>query len=79
MPLHKVYYLLKPLLPSKVRIALRRRLARKLKGMFQHAWPIDERAGKKPAGWGDGRRGNSLRSCLPMMWRAKPDWAGVRA
>ncbi len=51
MQISQTYYQLKPLIPFKIRIALRRRLARKLRKMLPHTWPIDESAGRQPHGW----------------------------
>jgi glycosyltransferase involved in cell wall biosynthesis len=49
--LNRFYYLLKPLLPAPVRIALRRRVADRRRALNRANWPISESAGVKPAGW----------------------------
>jgi len=57
--LYRAYYQLKPYLPWRLRIALRRHLIRRLRSRFGYAWPIDENAGKPPSGWcgwPDGKR-----------------------
>ncbi len=47
----RAYYHLKPLIPRRVQIALRRTMVcRKLKSCEQ-IWPIDEKAAKSPVGW----------------------------
>jgi hypothetical protein len=52
------YYLLKPAIPRPVRLALRRRLASRLRRRFRASWPISETAGVAPktwTGWPDGK------------------------
>jgi glycosyltransferase involved in cell wall biosynthesis len=47
----RLYYLLKPLLPARLRLALRRwRANRILKRCAAH-WPVYEAAGRRPDGW----------------------------
>jgi len=46
-----LYYLLKPILPWRLRMALRRVSARRIRAHSTATWPIDERAGRPPAGW----------------------------
>ena len=47
----RAYYALKPFIPRKVQLFLRRVfVARKLKRVCD-VWPIDEKAGEKPQGW----------------------------
>ena len=53
------YYRLKPLLPWRLRIALRRWLAQRILPRVAARWPIDAAAGNKPrtfGGWPKGRR-----------------------
>jgi hypothetical protein len=45
------YYLLKPAIPWRVRLALRRVHATRLKRRFSTSWPIDSAAGRPPEGW----------------------------
>jgi hypothetical protein len=51
VPVQKAYYLLKPVIPRPLQIALRRRVISRKRRMYEHVWPIDPAAGKKPAGW----------------------------
>jgi glycosyltransferase involved in cell wall biosynthesis/peptidoglycan/xylan/chitin deacetylase (PgdA/CDA1 family) len=46
-----LYYHLKPLIPRRVQIALRRRVVRKKLPSCTGVWPIDERAATPPPGW----------------------------
>ncbi len=55
----RLYYLLKPLLPRSVQIALRRRLVLHTMRKVAQVWPIDPASGRKPVrcpGWPSGRR-----------------------
>lgn len=45
------YYRIKPLLPRRVQIALRRVRARRLRERCRAVWPIYAPAGRPPAGW----------------------------
>jgi glycosyltransferase involved in cell wall biosynthesis len=59
MLLNKLYYLLKPLIPWRVRLALRRKRAQRRRVAHSDVWPIDERAGVPPPnwpGWPDGKQ-----------------------
>jgi peptidoglycan/xylan/chitin deacetylase (PgdA/CDA1 family) len=49
--LSKIYYHMKPILPWKIRIALRRMRANLRRKAYSKVWPIDERAGFTPAAW----------------------------
>src|ERR1017187_4558936 len=51
MPANRLYYHLKPYLPWRLRMALRRIMARRKRKAFQDVWPINEAAGRPPAGW----------------------------
>lgn len=51
MLLRRIYYALKPHLPWRLRIGLRRMLARRLRGASAHVWPIDPVAARQPDGW----------------------------
>ena len=46
-----LYYQIKPLIPRRLQLALRRRMVLRKLPQVRHIWPIDERAGKKPEGW----------------------------
>lgn len=51
MPLKRIFYTLKPLIPRALQIELRRYVTfRKLRSC-EHIWPIDQTANKKPPGW----------------------------
>lgn len=45
------YYDLKPFLPWRVRLALRRAFARKTLAEANHVWPIDPKSARVPQGW----------------------------
>src|ERR1017187_7038142 len=51
MPAKRLYYHLKPYLPWRLRMRLRRLLARRQRKKYQDVWPINEAAGNTPAGW----------------------------
>lgn len=51
MIINKTYYLLKPILPRPVRIALRQARAARRRRTFADVWPIDPSAGATPPGW----------------------------
>lgn len=46
-----LYYLLKPFLPWRLRIALRRPIAQRKRRVSPDVWPIRESSGNKPEGW----------------------------
>ena len=47
----KAYYQIKPLIPRRLQIALRRAVARVKLQIHRDVWPIDERAGIPPKNW----------------------------
>ena len=49
--LKKAYYLVKPIIPRRLQIAMRRLRARIKLRTDGHAWPIDEKAGGHPKNW----------------------------
>ena len=51
MPANRLYYNLKPYLPWRFRMALRRIMAHRKRKACQDVWPINETAGNPPAGW----------------------------
>jgi hypothetical protein len=51
MLLRRVYYALKPHLPWRLRMGVRRMLARRLRRNTAGIWPIDPAASKQPEGW----------------------------
>jgi glycosyltransferase involved in cell wall biosynthesis len=59
MLINRVYYRLKPMIPWRLRLALRRWRANRRRKAFADVWPIDPRAGVAPPewpGWPDGKR-----------------------
>ena len=51
MPANRLYYHLKPYMPWRFRMALRRMMARRKRKAFRDVWPINESAGHPPSGW----------------------------
>ncbi len=49
--LNKIYYSIKPFMPWRVRLALRRRRAAVKRAAHRDIWPIDQEAGRIPPGW----------------------------
>jgi glycosyltransferase involved in cell wall biosynthesis len=49
---HRFYYAVKPALPWRARMAVRRVLAAKERAAHRNSWPICASAGHPPAGWG---------------------------
>jgi hypothetical protein len=47
----RLFYLLKPAIPRRLQIALRRRVARYKRKKYAHVWPIDPDSTKPPEGW----------------------------
>jgi peptidoglycan/xylan/chitin deacetylase (PgdA/CDA1 family) len=48
---HRIYYLLKPLIPRSLQIILRRRVVLKKRKLYKDVWPIDGKAGRVPKEW----------------------------
>jgi glycosyltransferase involved in cell wall biosynthesis len=48
---NRIYYRLKPYLPWRLRMGLRRVVARRKREAFKHVWPINETAGHLPENW----------------------------
>lgn len=48
---NKLYYLIKPLIPRRFQIALRRSFVRRKLPNVSDVWPIHQRSGEKPPGW----------------------------
>jgi glycosyltransferase involved in cell wall biosynthesis/peptidoglycan/xylan/chitin deacetylase (PgdA/CDA1 family) len=56
---HRAYYALKPYIPWRLRIGLRRLVARRIRTAQRASWPIMPAAAEKPAawpGWPEGKR-----------------------
>ena len=51
MLLNRTYYLVKPLIPWRLRVALRRWHANSRRAAHADVWPIDPKAGTQPPGW----------------------------
>lgn len=47
----RIYYAIKPLLPRRLQLALRRVRTRRMLPSYTHVWPIYEKAGKPPVEW----------------------------
>jgi peptidoglycan/xylan/chitin deacetylase (PgdA/CDA1 family) len=59
MLLNRAYYFLKPIMPWRLRLALRRWRADRRRAAFAEVWPIDSKAARIPPGWPgwpDGKR-----------------------
>lgn len=77
----RLFYSVKPLVPRRVQIALRRKLAARQRKSFASVWPIDAKAAALPqdwAGWPSGKRfalvlthdvetEKGVRACRPLM------------
>ena len=48
---NRLYYRLKPYLPWRLRMGMRRIVARRQRWVYQDTWPINETAGYLPEGW----------------------------
>ncbi len=48
---NSLYYKLKPFVPRRIQIEVRRQIVLRKRSQVSHVWPIDERAGKPPEGW----------------------------
>ena len=51
MLINRVYYILKPVIPWRIRVALRRLRANVKRSAHAGVWPIDKNAGTVPNGW----------------------------
>jgi peptidoglycan/xylan/chitin deacetylase (PgdA/CDA1 family) len=47
----EVYYQLKPVIPKRLQINLRRKIVSRKRKKYAEVWPIDEKAKKPPDGW----------------------------
>lgn len=48
---NRLFYLIKPFVPRRLQIFLRKRIAIQKRFKNSHLWPINEKIGKKPKGW----------------------------
>jgi hypothetical protein len=56
---NKFFYTLKPMIPRRLQLFLRRRIAQHKRKKYPHIWPIDQNSGRPPkdwAGWPDGKQ-----------------------
>ena len=51
MLLNRIYYLVKAFLPWRLRMAARRMRGNSKRVSHSNVWPIDPKAGSRPAGW----------------------------
>ena len=51
MIINRLYYLIKPVLPWRLRLSLRRWRASRRRRAFASVWPIDPRSSRTPPGW----------------------------
>lgn len=51
MLLTRIFYTLKPFIPRRLQLFLRRQIAAYKRKKYAHAWPIDPNAGDPPEGW----------------------------
>ena len=51
MLINRAYYFLKPIMPWRLRLALRRYRANRRRRLFADTWPIDPGASRTPPGW----------------------------
>jgi len=51
MTLLDAYYTIKPMIPRRLQIILRRIIAKRKLAVHRSEWPIDQRAGRPPEGW----------------------------
>jgi len=51
MFLNRTFYSLKPFIPRRLQIAIRRRIVLRKRKLYQDVWPIDPRAANPPKGW----------------------------
>ena len=47
----KLYYAVKPLIPRRIQLMLRRLMIRSIWPSYQDVWPINPEAGNAPEGW----------------------------
>jgi hypothetical protein len=52
MNLIQAYYQLKPLIPRRVQLMIRRAMILRRRSAYRHVWPIDEKSAVLPRGWG---------------------------
>jgi hypothetical protein len=51
MQFNKIFYNIKPFIPRRLQIFVRRRIIAYKRERYRHIWPIDPVAGKPPIGW----------------------------
>lgn len=60
MTFNSFYFFLKPLIPRRVQIGLRRIMAHRRRIRYADVWPIDEKSGKPPKGWSGWPKGKKF-------------------
>ena len=56
---NRIFYTIKPLIPRRLQIFLRRQIAARKRESYSHIWPIDPASAKPPEnwpGWPDGKK-----------------------
>jgi hypothetical protein len=48
---NRIFYSLKPMIPRKLQLFMRRRIAQHKRKKFAHIWPIDPNSAEPPKGW----------------------------
>ena len=48
---NKIFYILKPLIPRKIQLYIRRKLILKKRELYKDIWPIDYKSSKHPQNW----------------------------
>ncbi len=51
MTLQEIFYVIKPLIPRSIQIAIRRQLCKRKRSLYANVWPIDEQASTPPVWW----------------------------
>lgn len=51
MSFRNIYYLLKPLIPRRLQLLVRRQIVKRMLSTHRNVWPIDPNSGQVPKGW----------------------------
>lgn len=49
--INRLFYLIKPAIPRKIQIGLRRKIVKRKLILYNDVWPVNKEAGNKPEGW----------------------------